>query len=161
MEAVGPGDPAAAAELPCLGGGTVELPGGAPLTLLVFYKASCPTCRWALPFVQALHERAHGLTVVGIASEDDVDEAAAFAAELGLTFPIGLESAPWEVSAAYGLTTVPTLFLIDGAGRVKRVSPGFAKEDFLAAAAEAAALHGGAPADPFPEGAAVPEFRPG
>lgn len=161
METVGPGHRAPVAELPRLGGGTVELPGGAPLTLLAFYKASCPTCRWAMPFVQTLHERARGLTVVGIASEDDASEAAVFAQELGLTFPIGLESAPWDVSRAYALSTVPTLFLVDGAGRVKRASPGFAKEDFRAVAAEAAALHGGAPADPFPEGVAVPEFRPG
>jgi peroxiredoxin len=159
MAELGPGANAPAFTLPGLTGGGVAVPGDAPLTLLTFYKASCPTCRWALPFVQALHERAAGLTVVGVASDGE-PEARAFALELRLTFPIGIESPPWPVSAAYRLTTVPTVFLVDG-GAVRFASAGFVRDDFLRAAAVAAGRAGGPPANPFPEGAPVPAFRPG
>lgn len=160
MSEVGPGQRAPSFRLPSLGGVAVAVPGGSPLTLLVFYKASCPTCEWALPFVQALHERADGLAVVGVASDAE-DEARAFAEKLGLTFPVGVESEPWDVSAAYALTTVPTLFLVGESGKVLLTSPGFSRDDFLEVARRAAERSGGAPADPFPEGAEIPAFRPG
>ncbi|MGQ0720627.1 MAG: peroxiredoxin family protein [Candidatus Eiseniibacteriota bacterium] len=153
MAELGPGAKAPAFHLPGLACRSVAVPGAAPLTLLAFTKASCPTCRWMFPFVQALHERAKGLAVVGVAS-DPVGEARAFVEELRLTFPIGVESAPWPVSAAYGLTSVPTLFLIE-TGTVRLASVGFSRSDFLEIASAAAA------ASPFPAGAAVPAFRPG
>lgn len=160
MARIARGDRAPAFVLPSLAGGQVDLPGPAPLTLLAFTKASCPTCRWVAPFLQGLHERARGLTVVGVAS-DPVDEVRAFAEELGLGFPVAVESAPWEVSAAYGLTTVPTLILVDGDGTVLLASEGFARDDFLEIARTAGERSGTAPADPFPAGEAVPALRPG
>jgi peroxiredoxin len=110
--------------------------------------------------VQALHERAAGLAVVGVAS-DPPEEVRALAAEIGLTFPLAIESAPWEVSGAYGLSAVPTLVLVDRDGTVLLASAGFSRDDFLAIARIAGGRSGSAPADPFPEGAAVPAFRPG
>jgi peroxiredoxin len=159
MAELGPGAKAPAFHLPGLAGGVVVVPGNAPLVLLAFTKASCPTCRWMFPFVQALHEGAKGLAVVGVASDPD-GEARAFAEELGLTFPIGVENAPWPVSTAYGLATVPTLFLIE-TGTVRLASAGFSRSDFLEIASAAAQRAGGKPANPFPAGAAVPAFRPG
>jgi peroxiredoxin len=162
---LGPGDAAPVASLPGVAGGTVALPGDDPLTVVVLFKASCPTCRWALPWFQRLHEAAAGrpLAVRGVA-QDDPAEARAFAAELGLTFPIGIEEAPWAFSAAWGALTVPTFFLVGADGVVRLASAGFARDDLREAGQRAAALDGGPPLDPFPAGEAgeaVPAFRPG
>jgi thiol-disulfide isomerase/thioredoxin len=146
--------------LPEIDGGALEIPGTAPLTLLVFLKASCPTCRWTLPFVRGLHERAAGLSVLPIAS-DSAEDARALSGELGPGIPVAVESEPWEVSAAYGLEVVPTLILVGESGRILLVSEGFVRDDFRAVAAEAARTSGAPPADPFPAGEAVPAFRPG
>jgi len=156
-----PGTKAPPATLPRLSGGEVALPGSSPLTLLAFYKASCPTCRWAAPFVQSLHAKTKGgsLAVVGVA-EDDEDTARQFADELGLDFPIAVETEPWAVSTSYGLATVPTFFLVDNEGEILLTSPGFARDDLREVARRAAELSGGEPADPF-DGADVPPFRPG
>jgi peroxiredoxin len=159
MTELAAGTPAPAFELSRLGGGSVTLPAG-ELTFLVIYKASCPTCRWALPFVQNLHERARGIRVIGVAS-DSPEDAAALAAELTLTFPIGVEAEPWPVSAAYGLTTVPSVFLVGPDGGILRSGAGFGREDFTDAVQRAAKVTGGAPANPFPEGVTMPAFRPG
>lgn len=144
-----------------LGGGEpVALPGTSPLTCVVFYKAACPTCKWAMPFVQRLHELTGKLRVVGIAS-DTPDDAAAFAADLELTFEIGLESEPWETSAAWGLQSVPTLFLLGEGGEIVISSTGFSRDDFQEVARRAAELDGAArPSDPF-DGREMPAFRPG
>jgi peroxiredoxin len=154
------GSRAPAARLPGLDGAEVEIPGTAPLTLLVFLKASCPTCAFAAPFLQNLHARAKGLLVLGIASDTAAD-ARSFAEGHGLRFPIAVESAPWETSAAYGLTTVPTLVLLGPDGFVEMFSEGFARDDFLAISRRAAEVAGGAAVSPFPDGEAVPAFRPG
>lgn len=163
MSELAPGTKAPAFSLPALdGSGPVEGPGRGPLTLLLFAKASCPTCRWVMPIFRTLHERSAGgsLRVLGV-FQDDPDVERAAAAELGVTFPVGLEETPWATAEAYGLTTVPTFFLLDADGEVLVTSPGFSREDLLEAPKRAAELDGGEPVDPFPDGMDVPPYRPG
>src|SRR5947209_4732133 len=95
------GTRAPAFTLPRMGGGTVTLPDGAAkgLTLLVFYKNTCPTCRMTFPFVQRIHEQVVGSggRVTAI-SQDGAEGAASFAKELGLTMPIAVDGEDWPVS---------------------------------------------------------------
>lgn len=163
MAELATGSVAPVAELPSASagpGGVVTIPGSAPKTLVAFLKSSCPTCQWALPWVQRMHESAAdaGLRVVAVA-EDDAADARALVDAFGLTFEVGVESEPWAVSAAYGLSIVPTFFLVDEAGLVEMASPGFARDDLLDAVRRAAEQKGVAPPRPFPED--LPAFRPG
>jgi peroxiredoxin len=161
MKELAPGEVAPAFTLPRLDGtGEVTGPVLGPLTLLLFAKSSCPTCQWVLPFFQKLHEGTRGLHVLEIA-EDDPDAERALAAELGLTLPIVHEASPWSTAEAYGLTTVPTFFLLDEDGRALVASAGFAQDELLDVARRAAERDGTPPADPFPEGEDIPPFRPG
>jgi thiol-disulfide isomerase/thioredoxin len=137
----------------------LTLPGSAPLNFLAFFKSTCPTCATALPFVRALHERApERLRVLGVA-QDEEPAAQALAEVLGLEFPIGLESVPWNVSASYGLVTVPTFFLVNAEGEILVTSPGLARDE-LREIGRRAADAGGEPIDPIldPE---LPAFVPG
>jgi thiol-disulfide isomerase/thioredoxin len=157
------GSIAPAAELPSAAGdaeSVVAIPGAATKTLLAFFKSSCPTCKWALPWIQRLHESARdaGLRVVAVA-EDDSSVARALVEELSLTFPVGVESEPWALSEAYGLSTVPTFFLVDEGGVVEMASPGFSRDDLLECARRAAEAAGVPAPKPFPED--LPAFRPG
>jgi peroxiredoxin len=71
--------------------------------VLVFYKASCPTCEFTFPFIQKIVEtagRSAGWKLWGI-SEDEVDETRAFAGRNKLTFPLLIDEHPYAVSAAY------------------------------------------------------------
>src|SRR5436305_13694344 len=60
--------------------------------VLAFFKVSCPTCQYALPFLQRLYEAYgdKGVTQVGV-SQNDAKETAAFTKQFGITFPILLE----------------------------------------------------------------------
>src|SRR5712692_10923463 len=82
--------------------------------LAAFFKVSCPTCQYAFPYLERLH-KAHGdkkIIVVGI-SQNDQRDTAAFLKEYGVTFPTLLDDPNgYAVSNAYGLTNVPSLFLI-------------------------------------------------
>jgi peroxiredoxin len=105
-----------------------------------YFKISCPVCQFTFPFLERLHKRygADGVTFFGI-SQDDSRSTAKFAKEYGVTFPILIDDENgYVVSNAYGLTSVPTIFLIDTDGTVKVSSMGFAKKDLETIAAELA-----------------------
>src|SRR2546425_1108382 len=79
-----------------------------------FFKISCPVCQFTFPFLERLHKRygGEGATFLGI-SQDDARSTAKFAKEYGATFPILIdEEKGYVVSNAYGLSSVPTVFLI-------------------------------------------------
>ncbi len=103
-----------------------------------FFKISCPVCQFTFPFLERLYKRygGDGVTFLGI-SQDDGRATAKFAKEYGATFPILIdEEDGYAVSNGYGLTNVPTIFLIDTDGTVKVSSMGFDKKDLEKIAAE-------------------------
>lgn len=99
--------------------------------LAAFFKVSCPTCQYAFPYLERLH-KAHGdkkITIVGI-SQNEQRDTAAFLKEYGATFPTLLDDPNgYAVSNAYGLTNVPTLFLIGQDGTIEITSVGWVKQE--------------------------------
>jgi peroxiredoxin len=94
-----------------------------------FFKVSCPVCQFTFPFLQRIYTRyaSAAATMVGI-SQDDSPATKKFAAQYGVTFPMLLDTEDYPVSNAYGLTNVPTIFLIDTDGTVKVSAMGFDKQ---------------------------------
>ena len=85
--------------------------------VLAFFKVSCPTCQYALPFLERLHKAYghNGVTLVGV-SQNDAGDTGAFNKEFGITFPMLLDDTrSYPASNAYGLTNVPSIFW-SGAG---------------------------------------------
>jgi peroxiredoxin len=88
-------------------------------------------CQYALPFYERLYQRLKGkdITFVGV-SEDDARDTALFAREFGVTFPIVLDLPDrYPVSAAYGLTNVPTLFVIGSTGMIEQSLVSWSKKE--------------------------------
>jgi peroxiredoxin len=110
--------------------------------LAAFFKISCPTCQYAFPFLQRIHE-AHenkAITIVGI-SQNTKKDTAAFIKEYGISFPVLLDDThSYPVSNAYGLTNVPTIFWIAPDGDIEISSVGWVRkemEEFNQRAAQA------------------------
>jgi peroxiredoxin len=106
--------------------------------IAAFFKSSCPVCQFTFPFLERLCKRygGDGVTFLGI-SQDDARATAKFAKEYGVNFPILMDDEDgYVVSNAYGLTNVPTIFLIATDGTVKVSSMGFDKKDLEKIAAE-------------------------
>ncbi len=85
-----------------------------------FWASWCPPCRIEMPHLQELFE-AHAdknFVILAVSLDDPFEpDAPAFAAELGLTFPVLKGTA--EVNEAYGsITAIPTTFVIDRQGRI-------------------------------------------
>jgi peroxiredoxin len=102
-----------------------------------FFKVSCPVCQFTFPFLERIYKRCGGkdVTFIGI-SQDNPRATKEFADEYGVTFPMLLDTEGYPASNAYGLTNVPTGFLIETDGSVKIASMGFNKKDLEAVAAE-------------------------
>jgi len=131
--------------------------------VLAFFKVSCPTCQYALPFLERLH-RAYGqkgVALVGV-SQNDAKETAAFIKEFGITFPVLLDDTrSYPASNAYGLTNVPTLFWVAQDGEIEISSVGWLKADFDQINRKMAEAGKAAPAVVFKPGEDVRDFRAG
>jgi len=128
-----------------------------------FFKSSCPVCQFTFPFLERLHKRYgnDGVTFLGI-SQDDARSTATFAKEHGVTFPMLIDDENgYAVSNAYGLTSVPTIFLIDTDGTVKVSCMGFDKKDLETIAADLAERKKISLAPLFRPDEVVPANKPG
>ena len=130
--------------------------------VVAFFKVSCPVCQFTFPFLQRLY-KLYGndqITFLGV-SQNDARETRKFAQEYGVTFPMLMDEEGYPVSNAYGLTNVPTIFLIDSEGTVKVSSMGFVKNDLEAIAKELAQTAKLAAAPLFLPSESVPAVKPG
>jgi len=131
--------------------------------LAAFFKISCPVCQYTFPFLERIHQ-AHGdkkITVVGI-SQNDQRDTSAFLKEYGVTFPILLDDPNgYAVSNAYGLTNVPTLFLIGQDGKIEVSSVGWVKQEIEDINRKLAAAQQAALPPIFQPGEDVADFRAG
>jgi peroxiredoxin len=132
--------------------------------LLAFFKVSCPVCQYAFPFFERVFQSNHGdkVTVLGI-SQDDAKKTKLFLKEYGVTFPVAIddEGNGYAVSNAYGLTNVPTVFLIAPSGEIEVSCVGWSKRDVDAINERLAQYLGQKPASIWRAGESVQEFRGG
>jgi peroxiredoxin len=142
-------------QLARLNGGQIrlaEIAANGP-ALLVFFKVTCPVCQMALPYLERIHVA--GMPMFGI-SQDDSADTHDFAREFGLSFPMLLDSVEedYPVSNAYGISSVPTMFLVEPDGTLAQVTEGWRKADIE----RLAALVGAAVFTPNDN---VPAWKPG
>lgn len=114
--------------LDLLDGGTVSLSDLRGKVVLVnFWTSWCPPCRKEMPAIESVYRsyKEIGLVVIGLnlTAQDSKQEAAAFAQEVGVTFPIALDLDN-SVGTLYRVTALPTSFFIDRKGVIRSVIVG-------------------------------------
>ena len=127
-----------------------------------FFKISCPVCQFTFPFLQRIYERypSNNFTFWAV-SQNDADDTREFLERNGVKFPALLDDAGYPVSIAYGLTNVPTIFLIAPDGKIEISSAGFSKADLEKVAAQAAQAAAKPVSSVFTAGESVPDYKPG
>jgi thiol-disulfide isomerase/thioredoxin len=140
---------------PLVPGGGLE---GGPLAL-VFYKVTCPVCQMAAPKIDAL-ARSYPGRVLGV-GQDPPDELERFGREFRMDIPAVTDLPPYDVSNAYGIETVPTLFVIDGTGVVADAVVSWDRTGYNRASARLAELLGVEPVTVSDSSDGLPPFRPG
>ena len=130
--------------------------------VLAFLKISCPVCQFTFPFLQRLFERygGDGVSFLGI-SQDDARSTKEFNQEYGINFPTLIDAQGYPASNAYGLTNVPTIFLVMPDGSVKVQCMGFSKGDLEKIGAAMAQQRALKAAPLFGKNEVVPDYKPG
>ena len=157
MPALSAGVRAPEVSLPLLGGGKFDLAAALKRgpVLLAFFKVSCPVCQMTFPYLERIHKQSGQakLQVIGV-SQNDAQQTAAFAKEYGVNFPIALDDTDkYPVSNAYGLTNVPTLFMVAENGKIEMSSVGWSRNDVQTVAGKDAKV--------FDRNESVPDFKAG
>jgi peroxiredoxin len=95
--------------------------------LLAFYKGTCPVCQLTLPFLNRI---GGGNLRVYAVSQDNETKSRAFAREFGIEYDFLIDPSDlYEASNAFGITHVPSMFLIGPDLQVRWASFGFVKAD--------------------------------
>ena len=130
--------------------------------IAAFFKISCPVCQFTFPFLERLF-KSYGANAASFfaISQDDTLDTREFCIEHGITFPALLDDESYTVSNLYGLTNVPSIFLIGADGIVKVASIGFDKTNLEKISSELAAVTKRPSAALFRAGEVVPSFKPG
>ena len=121
--------------------------------LLAFFKIACPTCQLALPYLERI--KSGNLQLVAV-SQDDAESTAEFHGEFHIAMETLLDSEDdgYAVSNAYGITHVPTIFVVEQDGTIGEVIQGFVKSEIAAIGARCGI-------EPFQPGDYVPEWKAG
>ena len=127
--------------------------------LAAFFKVGCPTCQFTFPFLERIAKHCGRLWGVS----QDADRATKdFAQHYGVTFPLLLEDTDdYPTSNAFGLTHVPSMFLIAPSGEVLMSSVGFYKTDLLDITARLGELTGKKGFQLFNAGEQIPSSKAG
>ena len=121
---------APAFDLPALDGGRVSLADyrGKKKLVVSFWASWCGPCKMEMPVLQHFYERqrknADKFELLAISIDDERAPAERFASEMKLPFPVLLDLHS-QAANAYGVESIPSLFIIDEKGKVIYGHTGF------------------------------------
>jgi peroxiredoxin len=124
--------------------------------LIAFFKVDCPICQFTFPFLERLHRSGSGpIRFFGI-SQDGPRATQEFNRDCNVSFPTLLDEARrgYPVSNAFGITVVPSAFLIEPDGTISWAMESFRKKELEELGTRARATT-------FLPDERVPDYRPG
>ncbi len=132
--AVGIGQPAPAFErVPLMGGEPIELKDYlGQVVYLDFWASWCGPCRQAMPLMNSMYQElsGQGFTVLAVNLDAYVDEALRFIKQHPVQYPM-VRDTGGVLPELYGLTGMPTAYLIDRNGKVRYIHHGFKRSDVV------------------------------
>lgn len=126
----------AGAPIPALSAARIGEGGGVDLAALKgkvvyvdFWASWCVPCRLSMPALDALHRKhaAQGFTVVGFNKDVALADAQRFLQRVPVSFPL-VQDANDAVARAFDVKAMPSGYLIDRKGIVRKVQRGFTQE---------------------------------
>ncbi len=113
------GDPAPTFTLQSLSDGDLGLPQSGKLVAVRFWADWCPFCESEMQAIEPAYQqlRKQGLVILAVNVRQDRATAQAFMDKLEVSYPVLLDQ-EGEVARTYGVTGLPTTYLIDRDGRL-------------------------------------------
>lgn len=107
-------------DLPLLAGGTASLSAQqGKVVILNFWATWCPPCREEMPSMETFYRRFkdQGLEIFAVDGGEDTATVQRFIRQNGYTFPILLDRNN-RVNSNYGITAIPSSFILDRSGNI-------------------------------------------
>ncbi len=106
-----------------------------------FWASWCVPCRLSMPTLDALYKRNHarGFAVVGVNKDISTAEAKRFLAKIPVAFPL-VSDLQDAAARAFDVKAMPSGYLVDRKGMVRKVHRGFTEETATALEREIDAL---------------------
>jgi len=106
--------------LPLLNGGTAKLSAyKGKVVLLNFWATWCPPCRAEMPSMETFYQqfKERGLEILAVNGGEDTATVQQFLQNNRYSFPILMDTKN-EVNGLYGITAIPTTFILDKNGKI-------------------------------------------
>ncbi|MDR2072345.1 MAG: TlpA family protein disulfide reductase [Spirochaetaceae bacterium] len=106
--------------LPLLGGGNISLSAlKGKVVLLNFWATWCPPCRTEMPSMETLYRRFknRNFEILAVDCAERTPDVQRFVRSNNYSFPVALDSSG-EISSLYGITGLPTTYILDRDGRI-------------------------------------------
>lgn len=96
-----------------------------------FWASWCPPCAKSFPFMNRLQQQyqQQGLQVIAVNLDEQREDAERFLAQNPHGFQIAYDNAGRDCAQAFDVKAMPSSYLIDRAGTIRRVELGFKTED--------------------------------
>jgi peroxiredoxin len=106
-----------------------------------FWASWCVPCRQSMPALDAMYRRnrSRGFSVIGVNKDVSSADAERFLKRVNVTFPL-VRDAEDAVARAFGVKAMPSGYLVDRKGVVRKVHLGFTAETAAALETEIEAL---------------------
>jgi peroxiredoxin len=109
------------------------------VVIVNLWMTTCPPCRKEMPMLQQLQNKyaSRGVVVVGISADEKASTAAKFARQLKITYPLLLDSILMTSESEqkkFGFLGLPTTFIVDRNGIVRKKVIGFTYQEDLESA---------------------------
>jgi len=117
------GEPTPGFQLPRLSGGSLAFPADLEgrIVAIRFWADWCPFCESEMRSIEPIYlaYKDRGLSILAVNVRQDRVTAAAFVAPLGISYEVLLDE-DGAVARAYGVSGLPTTFLVDRQGSLSR-----------------------------------------
>ena len=100
------------------------------VVVLRFWSGTCAACLTEMPQIEKIYQKHkdEGFAMLGVNMGDTKDQIQAFAAELGITYPVLLDELS-ITAKRYGVFAVPTSYILDREGIVREKILGEARAE--------------------------------
>ena len=94
-----------------------------------FWASWCTPCRLSFPALEAIYkdDQSRGLVVLGIGKDSSVEDAQKFMRKIPVSFPL-VSDFQDSAAKAFNVKTMPSGYLIDRKGFVRKVHRGFTEQ---------------------------------